>query len=283
MERCCSWDRDALEWRGLNVHNPLMESVGENADLTPEELEELARARLENTRTQKAEWYQANAVRVAEYAAEYQRTHRERIAAWAKANAERITVSQKRRDAKVAARRRVARVEKWKAAKARGDPTCDLCQRAYKFNDTLRRQNRNKHGCSDPNPNPAKRAARIEKWEAAKARGDPTCDLCQAVFKSKDSLGCHNRKKHRGSNPTRPSSNPAANTPSDDSPPFPTPGEITAAPQAQETTALAPDEEVDEEEVDEEEVDEEEVDEEDVLPRRKQLFQFSSRKLWLLP
>ena len=37
MEGICPWDRHSLEWRGLNVQNPLMEGVGHQTYLTPEE------------------------------------------------------------------------------------------------------------------------------------------------------------------------------------------------------------------------------------------------------
>ena len=50
MERASFWDRDELEWKGLNANTPLAKDLGVNANLMPEEREEKAKMAKERKR-----------------------------------------------------------------------------------------------------------------------------------------------------------------------------------------------------------------------------------------
>jgi len=54
----CPWSRDLLEWDGLCSHNPLIEAVPGNFDLSREQLEEMAAVTKEKARVRLGQLYQ---------------------------------------------------------------------------------------------------------------------------------------------------------------------------------------------------------------------------------
>jgi hypothetical protein len=52
----CPWDRSSFEWHGLCSHNPLLEDVSGNFDLSAEQLEAIAAATAEKNRVYQAEY-----------------------------------------------------------------------------------------------------------------------------------------------------------------------------------------------------------------------------------
>lgn len=59
----CPWDRDSFEWYGLCSHNPLLDSVSGNFDLTGEQLEEMAAVIKEKNRVYQVDYGQSQRAR----------------------------------------------------------------------------------------------------------------------------------------------------------------------------------------------------------------------------